>query len=233
MIKHTISALLAITLLIATTPVEAQGTKTGSFGRSSRRSNNYRFPDSAHTKSQRLPAVKQAGLGGLAPVFGGGGRNGLPPTELSGFVKGGNAEAIYGDEGTDGPPPYFEFTASHRIERGIQSNGLTTGHGSSLPAAWGGDEFCKGSEFSMSGQSGGGAPAVTQGAASGNGMRAMYPTHGGINFGGGAATGPQGQTLNGYPAQFPRPTIYQYQRQLQQNQYPNGQGQYFASDSID
>ncbi len=85
-------------------------------------------------------------------------RNGLPETTLDSFVlqAKGNADAIYGDEGTVGLPPFGEpgFTPDHRIERGItgdRSKGLTTGHGSVLPAAWGGDEFVKGSEFSLSG----------------------------------------------------------------------------------
>jgi hypothetical protein len=211
MLKQTIATLLAITFVYAAAPADAQATKTGAFGRTTRRSNNYRFPNAAATMNQQLPGVRQAGLGGLAPVFGGGGRNGLPRTELSGFVRGGNAEAIYGDEGSDGPPPYFEFTAAHRIERGIRSNGLTTGHGSSLPAAWGGDEFCKGSEFSMAGQQGGGSVAATAGAAGGNGTRAMFPTQGGVNFGAAQAAAPQAQMLSGQ--QF----VSQFQSQFPQN----------------
>jgi hypothetical protein len=71
---------------------------------------------------------------------------GLPVTSMDSFVlnAGGSAEAIYGDEGVDGPPPYFGFSADHRIDAGIQgqrSAGLTTGHGSIMPDAWGGDEF--------------------------------------------------------------------------------------------
>lgn len=196
MTRQFVLSLLGITLLLSAAPTDAQNmsSATGTFGRTSSRTSNYRFPNSAATMNQQNPAIKQAGLGGLAPVFGGGGRNGLPPTELSGFVRGGSAEAIYGDEGADGIPPYFEFTAAHRIQRGITSNGLTTGHGSVLPAAWGGDEFCKGSEFSMSGQQGGGTPAATQGATLGSGMRAMFPTQGAAP----AMTGQQGQQpLNG------------------------------------
>lgn len=199
MTKQIVLSFLGLALIVAATPAaDAQNmsSTTGTFGRSSSRTSNYRFPNAAATMNQALPGVKQAGLGGLAPVFGGGGRNGLPRTELSGFVRGGNAEAIYGDEGADGIPPYFEFTAQHRIQRGIQSNGLTTGHGSVLPAAWGGDEFCKGSEFSMSGQQGGGTPAATQGAAGGNGMRAMFPIQG-MAPQQGQQQGQQGQMLNG------------------------------------
>jgi len=81
--------------------------------------------------------------------------NGLPPTSLDSFVSnaGGSAELIYGDEGTDGLPPYYGFDASHRINAGITGQaaaGLTTGHSSYLPDAWGGDEFT-GNEWSMSG----------------------------------------------------------------------------------
>jgi len=77
----------------------------------------------------------------------------LPPTTLDSFVAnaGGSAEMIYGDEGSDGPPPLSEFTAANRINTGIMSPGLTTGHGSLMPAAWGGDEFCQGTEWDMTG----------------------------------------------------------------------------------
>jgi hypothetical protein len=73
-------------------------------------------------------------------------RNNLPPTRLDSFVRsaGGNAEAIYGDEGTYYIPPYKGFSYEHRINAGIvgQSDaGLTTGHGSYLPSATGADEF--------------------------------------------------------------------------------------------
>ncbi|MBA4026637.1 MAG: hypothetical protein C0473_00195 [Cyanobacteria bacterium DS3.002] len=70
----------------------------------------------------------------------------LPPCRLDSFVHqaGGAAEAIYGDEGIRTPPPYFGFDQSHRINAGIFGNrdaGLTTGHGSVMPSAWGDDEF--------------------------------------------------------------------------------------------
>ena len=62
---------------------------------------------------------------------------GLPQTSLDSFVvnAGGNADAIYGDEGTDDIPPFFGFDSSHTINAGINSN-LTTGHASNLPGAW-------------------------------------------------------------------------------------------------
>lgn len=83
----------------------------------------------------------------------------LPPTSLDSFVyeAGGMANLIYGDEGTDGPPPYYEFDQTHRINAGIfgiDNAGLTTGHGSLLPNAWGGDEFVKTEPFTMSGAQG-------------------------------------------------------------------------------
>lgn len=74
----------------------------------------------------------------------------LPPTHLDSFVHHalltGHAEHIYGDEGTVGPPPYHGFTVIHRINIGIsgeRDEGLTTGHGSYMPDAWGSDEFLR------------------------------------------------------------------------------------------
>lgn len=84
-------------------------------------------------------------------------RNSLPPCMTDSFVHeaGGNAELIYGDESFQSPPPYYEFTQDHRIERGIhgiRDAGLTTGHGSWLPNAWGDDEFISaGGEWSQAG----------------------------------------------------------------------------------
>lgn len=73
-------------------------------------------------------------------------RNGLPATSMDSFVNqaGEMADMIYGDEGTTDIPPYFEFTPDHRIQAGIfgmRNAGLTTGHASYLPDAWGADEF--------------------------------------------------------------------------------------------
>jgi hypothetical protein len=78
------------------------------------------------------------------------------------YEAGGMAELIYGDEGTTDIPPYFGFDQSHRINSGItgtRAQGLTTGHGSYLPNAWGGDEFV-GPEWSMSGSPYPNAPGV-------------------------------------------------------------------------
>jgi hypothetical protein len=93
---------------------------------------------------------------------GAGMRNGLAPTNMDSFVyeAGGQAELIYGDEGTNNIPPYFGFTPASRINTGIipgsvRSKGLTTGHGSMMPSAWGYDEFelPPYGEWSMSGTS--------------------------------------------------------------------------------
>ena len=70
----------------------------------------------------------------------------LPPCKLDSFVReaGGKAEDIYGDESVGPIPPFFGYTPEHRIDSGIQGIsdvGLTTGHGSIMPAAVGADEF--------------------------------------------------------------------------------------------
>jgi hypothetical protein len=58
----------------------------------------------------------------------------LPPTQMTSFVAdSGYNDFIYGDEGTDGPPPYDDFGY---IGDGM-SGGLTTGHPSGAPSAWG------------------------------------------------------------------------------------------------
>jgi len=133
---------------------------SGVYGRGSRRT-GMQARDIGISRVGLRDRIKTVSIGKaqLAPRFGGVfRRNGLPETTLDSFVlqAKGDADAIYGDEGTVGLPPFGEpgFTREHRIERGItgeRSIGLTTGHGSVLPAAWGGDEFVKGSEFSLSG----------------------------------------------------------------------------------
>jgi hypothetical protein len=104
----------------------------------------------------------------LAQGIGGGLKNGLPQTNMDSFVyeAGAYREFIYGDEGVY-LPPYFGFTKASRIDSGIfdmRDQGLTTGHGSWLPDAWGRDEFL-GQEWSKSGpdgqQSGQGYPDGT------------------------------------------------------------------------
>lgn len=89
------------------------------------------------------------------PTLAQGKKNGLPPTTMDSFVRqaAGNADLIYGDEGVVDIPPYDYFDPIHRINSGIYGQrraGLTTGHGSYLPDAWGADEFI-GNEWSMSG----------------------------------------------------------------------------------
>lgn len=92
-------------------------------------------------------------------------RNGLAPVMTDSFVRqaGASAEAIYGDESAaagrgemqGAPPSYFGFSREHRIDSGIvaqRADGLTTGHGSYLPSAWGRDEFL-GAEWAQSGAS--------------------------------------------------------------------------------
>lgn len=87
-------------------------------------------------------------LRALVRVAGGPGGNpalnarGLPPTNLDSFVHqaGTRREEIYGDEGVNGLPPIDGFNAQNRIDAGIfatRSEGLTTGHGSLMPSAWG------------------------------------------------------------------------------------------------
>lgn len=178
MLKQTAATitLLALAAFLAP-PANAQGAmqsqaRTGSFGNSSFRTNNFRMPDAAYTTNQRLPRVRMTGLGGLAEIHGPTGRNGLPVTSLDSFVlnAGGHAEHIYGDEGADGLPPYFEFTKVHRINTGItgvRDRGLTTGHGSYMPDAWGGDEFVDGPEWSQSGSNSGNAGHWSQGVYTG------------------------------------------------------------------
>ncbi|HNN62239.1 MAG TPA: hypothetical protein PKH78_04325, partial [Candidatus Obscuribacter sp.] len=108
---------------------------------------------------QNLPAQAQS-VGDivsgqvLRQLMGGqaGQRRQLPPVRMDSFVDqaGGHAEHIYGDEGANGLPPYFGFSKAHRIDTGIQgirNQGLTTGHGSVMPDAWGGDEYI-GAEWS-------------------------------------------------------------------------------------
>ncbi|HEY9715968.1 MAG TPA: hypothetical protein V6C69_00760 [Trichormus sp.] len=102
-----------------------------------------------------------AGAGAPASAQASGLTNGLPPTTMDSFVYEAKdqAEHIYGDEGSDGLPPYFGFDYVHRINNGISGQrdaGLTTGHGSYLPSAWGADEFiAPPGEMSQSGTNGG------------------------------------------------------------------------------
>ncbi len=82
----------------------------------------------------------------LSPPSAQGQQRQLPPCRLDSFVHqaGSAAEAIYGDEGVRTPPPFFGFGQKNRIASGFfgtRDQGLTTGHGSHMPSAWGADEF--------------------------------------------------------------------------------------------
>lgn len=104
----------------------------------------------------QMTAMAPTMSGQIAPKFGPRGRNGLPVTSLDSFVKnaGAFAEQIYGDEGADGLPQIEKFKPENRINFGIvaaRASGLTTGHGSVLPNAWGSDKKTGGTEWSMSG----------------------------------------------------------------------------------
>ena len=114
-------------------------------------------PADAANKNYRLPRTTMTHMA-YAPSTGA--RNGLPATTMDSFVanavRAGRGDEIYGDEGVGAaPPPFYRgFTANHRINAGIvgqQDAGLTTGHGSYLPDAWGRDEYLGGAESSQSG----------------------------------------------------------------------------------
>jgi hypothetical protein len=141
-------------------------------------------PRGMHTQvpnptSQQTTGAPMTTTMGLAPAIGGGG---LPPTSLDSFVveAGGMAELIYGDEGTDDIPPYFGFDQSHRINSGIIGNndGLTTGHGSMLPNAVGGDEFVMPEGPSMSGANDGNPYGLSYGSGTASGPG---PSSGGLS----------------------------------------------------
>jgi hypothetical protein len=121
---------------------------TGAYGNTGYRTNEapqqQTYGDSQRTGQQlasrngmgtlQLPLTQMTQLD---KVYGRG--RGLPPTRLDSFVMNaaGSADMIYGDEGSEGIPPFFGFDDSHYIGTGIQSGGLTTGHRSGLPSAWG------------------------------------------------------------------------------------------------
>jgi hypothetical protein len=103
------------------------------------------------------PSHAQNALGQLTNLLRNGNRStpsGLPPTNLDSFVyQSGYNQAIYGDEGDVDIPPMNSFTKASRINAGINGQnaaGLTTGHGSFMPDAWGADEFI-GNEWDFSG----------------------------------------------------------------------------------
>lgn len=120
----------------ATAAVPASGGASGCAG--NRNSSGYVVRSSSCLTTKQIAAKLLTQTAQLDKVFGGG-TAALPPTRLDSFVRnaGGAADQIYGDEGSSSIPPFFGFETSHRIERGIHSTGLTTGHQSNLPEAWG------------------------------------------------------------------------------------------------
>lgn len=120
-------------------------------------------------KTDFLNAPHQMQIIDERPMLTASSRFGLPKTSLDSFVfeAGGDAAQIYGDEGSYNVPPYFEFSAPHRIETGIHGvrrGGLTTLHGSLMPDALGGDEWVDGPEFTFSGPKAA-SPAPASGGA--------------------------------------------------------------------
>ncbi len=105
--------------------------------------------------AQRVPVVPRLNL--TSPLS----LRHLPPVSTDSFVHqaGARAEDIYGNEGVGGIekcpgaygmanqghlPPIEGFNSENRIDAGIYGTrnlGLTTGHGSYMPSAWGADEY--------------------------------------------------------------------------------------------
>ncbi|MDP3508376.1 MAG: hypothetical protein Q8T09_10335 [Candidatus Melainabacteria bacterium] len=105
--------------------------------------------------AQRVPFVPRLSL--TSPLS----LRHLPPVSTDSFVHqaGARAEDIYGNEGVGGIekcpgaygmahqghlPPIEGFNPENRIDAGIygvRNLGLTTGHGSYMPSAWGADEY--------------------------------------------------------------------------------------------
>lgn len=121
----------------------------GATGDSYRRSSNTGQQSQTISRTQK-PNLPNCSLSTLAGRFGQMASNGLPICRMDSFVleAGSKAELIYGDEGEDGVSPIEGFNKENRINTGIMGNdaGLTTGHKSALPSAWGRDEFIGGPE---------------------------------------------------------------------------------------
>lgn len=138
---------------------QSQG-DTGVYGRNSRSTAMMTRPETRMTTAPQTPQARgglpQAGFGGLTRIIGPRGRNGLPDTRLDSFVRraGGNAFMIFGDEGVT-LPPIDHFTPASRIQRTNMSNGLSTGHGSTLDNVWGGTRTVDWEGQSRSGPNGG------------------------------------------------------------------------------
>ena len=130
---------------------------TGSFGRTSYFTNNLSRSNSVNTMTQTpANALKPVSTGILTQITGGPrGINGLPDTRIGSFVKdSGKSFLIFGNEG-ESLPPINEFEPQSRIQRANLSDGLSTGHGSMLHPASGGDERVDYEPPTMSGPRGG------------------------------------------------------------------------------
>ena len=156
-VSFLISAALVIASLLTAADAKAQG--AGTYGRTSQRTQTQ---TNAVRQVRPRYVAQSVALTQLSVIpnssTSNGWRNGLPPTRLDSFVKEAKQHAahIYGDEGTYGLPPYMGFSKVHRINTGIMDDrdqGLTTGHGSYLPDAVGGDEFHQ-NEWDLSGANG-------------------------------------------------------------------------------
>jgi len=114
----------------------AQGTAGGQTYKTNEAPAQRTYGNSRNTGNQRSVS-NPAQYVPLDKVYGGG--RALPATTMDSFVfnASGSAESIYGDEGTTDIPPFNSFTDSHHINAGIHQGGLTTGHASALPEAWG------------------------------------------------------------------------------------------------
>ncbi len=136
---------IALLLLTLVESLPAHAYYQGTAGATGRQRNTTRQTGGSlgwtRTTGANAVMLPKTAASGLAGVYGG--FNGLPPTRLDSFVKnaGGLAEAIYGDEGINGPPKINGFNEQNRIDYGITNSPnneyLTTGHTSLLPSAWG------------------------------------------------------------------------------------------------
>jgi hypothetical protein len=151
-LKVSLLSIVALSMLFALSTSGAQAQGFGNYQRA--QSSFSQRPNQARARNTAQMVAQAQARANDPPDW----RNGLPPTRTDSFVKEAkhHANHIYGDEGTRGLPPYMGFSKVHRINTGImdeRDSGLTTGHGSYLPDAWGGDEFHQ-NEWSQSGERG-------------------------------------------------------------------------------
>jgi hypothetical protein len=98
------------------------------------------YPTNTQATNTPLVGTPGGAPGSPGPTLGLGGtgytQGSLPPTTLDSFVyNSGYDDSIYGDEGSYGPPPYWDFST---IGSGMGAyGGLSTGHSSPLPSSWG------------------------------------------------------------------------------------------------